>query len=49
MGRTGEQRRWEKMRGELEVSLKVKDMQRREIKKKKKKTRPDQLELKDEL
>lgn len=31
MGRTGEQRRWEKMRGELEVSLKVKDMQRREI------------------
>lgn len=44
MGRTGEQRRWEKMRGELEVSLKVKDMQRREIK-----TRPDQLELKDEL
>lgn len=34
MGRTGEQRRWEKMRGELEV--KVKDMQRREIKKKKK-------------
>lgn len=36
MGRTGEQRRWEKMRGELEVSLKVKDMQRREIKKKKK-------------
>lgn len=42
MGTTGEQRRGEKMKGEPDVSLKVKDIQHREILQ-----RPDQLELKD--
>lgn len=42
MGTTGEQRRGEKMKGEPDVSLKVKDIQQRDFKQ-----RPDQLELKD--